>query len=565
MGRFALLYWLAALAGLVASGAAAAHSVELGELTCTAGADSLEAALDYTPDELRCTGDRFGDRDRFVRTSALLKGKILPATSGLVWQTEASDFASMLVRFTFADGTRRIVDVDPQMAARNWFAGNRFDIPVPEEATPLVAVDTVVETPHAKATLGQARILTERESNRAHYVRSLGYVLVLGLLFLPLVYDLLFYRILRQSFILWHFAMVTAMVAYTLLHSGLVFVPFPDFPLDMRWRLTSVCFVTAMACAVMMLRGLIEQKHLGRRLSLALVIAALIPAAVKLVSLIAGDALRLTINPVYLMSFLPAALIVIGVAMASLAKGSRGARWALLGFVPLIAAGILRLLQALEWIHLPFTVEDAVFLGLVLLAVITAMGVGDRFLTLKEDRDQARTQAIRLGQMANTDGLTGLANRRAFDMIVRLKTGQGLIVADVDHFKAINDEHGHQVGDAVLCHVATLLRGALGDRPSARIFRLGGEEFAIIVEAIEGHELMNVAEQLRETVARTDAKSVEFDLPQTHISLGAVLGHGQLMHQAFADADAALYRAKNGGRNRTVLHSAPAGEEPAQA
>ena len=151
MGRFTVLFLHVLIAGwlvVAISGPARAHSVELRPITCTAGAESIEQALSYTPDELRCSGDRFAERDRYVRTSAQLNGHVLPTGSGLVWQTEASDFASMLVRFTYADGTRRVVDVDPQMGVRNWFAGNRFSVPVPKSASRLAVVDAVIERPY---------------------------------------------------------------------------------------------------------------------------------------------------------------------------------------------------------------------------------------------------------------------------------------------------------------------------------------------------------------------------------------------------------------------------------
>ncbi|MBU0669221.1 MAG: GGDEF domain-containing protein, partial [Alphaproteobacteria bacterium] len=250
-------------------------------------------------------------------------------------------------------------------------------------------------------------------------------------------------------------------------------------------------------------------------------------------------------------------IVAVAVAVA-LAHGSRGARRAALGLSVLMVIGSLRLLVGLELLEFGFALEDSVFAAMVVLAIFTSLGVGDRFLALRDDRDQARTQAIRLGRMANTDGLTGLANRRAFDMVARLTNGQGLLLADIDHFKAVNDEHGHQIGDAVLCRVAAILRDELNEHPGARVYRLGGEEFAVVADTSDRHELMHLAEKLRQTVASVQGITVSVDLPAVTISLGAVLGHGQLMHQAFADADAALYQAKDGGRDCSVLYIAGA-------
>ncbi|MBU2341209.1 MAG: GGDEF domain-containing protein [Alphaproteobacteria bacterium] len=544
--------------GLLWAGPVAAQPLPLRSLTCTAGAESARAAFDLPRGELRCSGNRFGHRDLFVRTSVHFRTTALPASSGLVWQTEASDFSSMLVRFTYADGTRRLIDVDRQMAARNWFAGNRFDVPIPDEGAALVAVDTVVERPYSAATTAKARILTPARSAEMHYLRSLAYVLVIGLLILPLIYDLLFYRILRQPFVLWHLAMVSAMTCYTLLQSGLIFEFVPDLELGLRWRATALAFVLALSSAVMVVRGLIEDRLLSKRMNAALVVAALIPVVVKIIALLGGEALRITVNAWLMASLIPSAGIVAVAVAVALARGSRGARWAALGLSVLMVIGSLRLLVGLELLEFGFALEDSVFAAMVVLAIFTSLGVGDRFLALRDDRDQARTQAIRLGRMANTDGLTGLANRRAFDMVARLTNGQGLLLADIDHFKAVNDEHGHQIGDAVLCRVAAILRDELNEHPGARVYRLGGEEFAVVADASDRHELMQLAEKLRQTVASVQGITVSVDLPAVTISLGAVLGHGQLMHQAFADADAALYQAKDGGRDCSVLYIAGA-------
>jgi diguanylate cyclase (GGDEF)-like protein len=556
---YSVLARLVCALGLLCAAPSAAQTLALKPLTCTGGAQSARAAFDLGGDELRCSGGRFDHRDRFVRTSVEFEQRVLPGGSGLVWQTVASDFASMLVRFTYADGTQRLVDVDRQMAARNWFAGNRFDVPIPDEAAPLVAVDMVVERPYSAATAAKARILTQARSAELHYLRSLAYVLVIGLLILPMIYDLLFYRILRLSFVLWHLGMVAAMSCYTLLQSGLIFELIPDLELGLRWRATALAFVVALSTAVMVVRGLIEDRILTRRMSGALIVAAAIPALVETVALVSGEAFRITVNAWLMASLLPSALIVTMAVAVALARGSGGARWAALGLSVLVALGFLRLLVGLGLADFGSALEDAIFAALVVLAIFTSMGVGDRFVALRRDRDRARDQALRLGQMANTDGLTGLANRRAFDIVVRLSAGQGLLLADIDRFKAVNDKHGHQVGDAVLCRVAAILRDALNGQPGAQVYRLGGEEFAIVADTLDGKTLMHLAEKLRQKVVTVAGPGIPVDLPKVTVSIGAVLGHGQLMHQAFADADAALYRAKDSGRDCSVLYNAGAG------
>src|SRR5690606_19851649 len=108
--------------------------------------------------------------------------------------------------------------------------------------------------------------------------------------------------------------------------------------------------------------------------------------------------------------------------------------------------------------------------------LFTMLGMADRFVTMKRERDRARTAADLLEHLSETDPLTGLLNRRAIEQqFERLRT-EGfttLAVIDLDHFKTINDANGHAVGDAVLKAVAEALQAG----PNIRAYRLGGEEF----------------------------------------------------------------------------------------
>lgn len=173
--------------------------------------------------------------------------------------------------------------------------------------------------------------------------------------------------------------------------------------------------------------------------------------------------------------------------------------------------------------------------------------------------------------MARTDGLTGVANRVAFDQALngeldRLERTGGslaLVLCDLDHFKHVNDEFGHQVGDAVLSEAARTLRGAC--RTYDVVARYGGEEFAVIMPLTTSDVAADVAERLRQAVAEiTDPVDVT-------MSLGlAVATEPVAARDLIAAADRALYRAKRDGRNRlelarTVSSPAPPGSGVQQA
>jgi len=176
---------------------------------------------------------------------------------------------------------------------------------------------------------------------------------------------------------------------------------------------------------------------------------------------------------------------------------------------------------------------------------------------LKKNLDNVKKEAM-------TDGLTGLANRKAFDKQIRdwveeVSISGGtlcLLMLDIDHFKKFNDLHGHQTGDQVLRLVArTLIDGVKGRDLAARF---GGEEFAIILPETPLLAALKVADMLRRSVESKEVinKSSNENLGRLTLSAGvAQYIHGESVTDLIGRADAALYDAKNSGRNRVKAAS----------
>lgn len=173
----------------------------------------------------------------------------------------------------------------------------------------------------------------------------------------------------------------------------------------------------------------------------------------------------------------------------------------------------------------------------------------------------ARGRAVRLAaeaqKLANTDPLTGLSNRRCTfgrleTMIELASKRKGLLSAimfDVDHFKAVNDRYGHQTGDEVLVRVAELARRQA--RSGDVVGRIGGEEFVWLLPSLPNEAAARLAERLRKLV---ESGTEDVALPSVTISIGiAHFRPGDDKESLLARADAALYRAKSGGRNRVKL------------
>lgn len=161
-----------------------------------------------------------------------------------------------------------------------------------------------------------------------------------------------------------------------------------------------------------------------------------------------------------------------------------------------------------------------------------------------------------LEQAALTDGLTGMQNRRYFDDALKeyleefRRVGKpiGLMILDLDHFKQVNDTHGHDVGDEVLRAIAKCLKDLT--RYHDVVARLGGEEFAVVTPNMEADRLAKFAERLRKAIAATPIQSGNVRLKVT-ASVGlAVWDHKESAEEFYRRADRQLYEAKRMGRNR---------------
>jgi diguanylate cyclase (GGDEF)-like protein len=171
----------------------------------------------------------------------------------------------------------------------------------------------------------------------------------------------------------------------------------------------------------------------------------------------------------------------------------------------------------------------------------------------------------RVKQLAYLDGLTGIFNRRFFEMRIveeierarRYDTGMAIVMADIDQFKRLNDEFGHVLGDEVLRQVSSLFNQQL--RKIDVVCRYGGEEFAILLTQTGASLAMNVAEKLRKLVENWQFPGVP--RPVT-ISAGAAAypEHGNNRDELVKCADAALYAAKQAGRNKVCLGSLACGQ-----
>lgn len=186
------------------------------------------------------------------------------------------------------------------------------------------------------------------------------------------------------------------------------------------------------------------------------------------------------------------------------------------------------------------------------------IGAVEVFSDVSAKKDIER-RAVELENLAFCDGLTGIPNRRYVELKVKQALQEveefgrsaGLIMMDVDHFKEVNDAHGHVAGDATLKAVSKTVE--LNRRPGDIVGRWGGEEFLAIVMDVNPTVLTSIAERYRKLIAESAVPAGE-DRIQITVSLGAtLLVKGDSDQSAIHRADGLMYKSKMAGRNRTTL------------
>lgn len=226
-----------------------------------------------------------------------------------------------------------------------------------------------------------------------------------------------------------------------------------------------------------------------------------------------------------------------------------------------LMAAVPPLFALFKWIpEFPHALYAAVIVpevsGLAILTCAFAWNYHHRFLLERA-----------LKEASNTDALTGVANRRHFNVVLRREISRSerlthqcaLLMLDIDHFKKINDSYGHPTGDRVICALADICTGITRD--ADWVARLGGEEFAILLPETGPEEAFLLAERIRKDVQQHHILSADGAKVQWTISIGVASAHPD-SHQhllkecerLISHADAALYAAKNNGRNCVVRH-----------
>lgn len=449
-----------------------------------------------------------------------------------------------------SDGSARRASF-PAAALLNARSGGYFKAPLPEVKPTTRQIVVAIDQPSHQMTLEYARLASADKAEGPLRIRALILLAMLcGMVAMPIVFNAAFYRILRESFVLWHSALAFSLVMSIMLSSGMAAELFGLPAMTLSWMATLV-FGLTIASGMMFTYSFIEADRLHPLLRRTLPWCAAWAIASSLLHAAFPFVARPVQSSIYTATFAPVIAIFIWSMIDALRRGSRAAKFQAIGYAPMILVGLIRLITG---VFPALQSNDAMplfYLGCAWEVLFTTMGVADRFMAIKHQRDRARTEAELLERLAETDTLTGLFNRRAIETHFNLYRSEGfdtLAVLDLDHFKRINDACGHGVGDAVLKAAAEALRH---DR-SMRAFRIGGEEFVLL---LRGGDTYARAEHARRGISAIVAHAVPGLAGPVTASMGVTrFSIGDAADGAFTAfyerADKLLYKAKLAGRNR---------------
>lgn len=238
-------------------------------------------------------------------------------------------------------------------------------------------------------------------------------------------------------------------------------------------------------------------------------------------------------------------------------------RWAYGLVIGLVSSASLLVIGAL---YLPDGAADWYTMA-ALLGFANLMGAGSSLRLHRQQRIQyhavhtQRRVTDQLRRAADTDALTGLLTRRSFLSAAadRLLAAQqdhipcSVLFLDVDHFKAVNDRFGHSVGDQCLLHITSICRACF--RSKDLVGRLGGEEFAVLLEGVDEKAAAALSERLREQIENSDPPPPLLQTPTVTIGVAQCSLGDKDIEAALRRTDAAMYVGKGAGRNRVILAS----------
>ena len=468
---------------------------------------------------------------------------------------------TMQVHAVLDDGTILSSSFSEQQVIDSWRPKGRYGLTVPGTEHPEIRsriqqVYVTIDNPPALNSVMSTELASKKKWDDLKLPLSVMFAILCGMAIMPLIYNLFFYGALRYSFMLWHSLMIAATVTYTFSSSGLIFIAFPETSLMTKMLLNHWTLAIGFAASGFFLVRFVEQEKIAPWLQTAILASAMLPVFVTAFVMQIDGGYNVHARAYYHASFLPAFFLVLYAMVHALRRGSKAIWFQVAGWTPIILFGLDRVARGMD-LYVGWTVLDyGLYFALVMETIILALGVANRILRLRQQHESTLRKQVELTLLADTDGLTTMNNRRAFEREFGRNMHEHryshLAIIDIDFFKQVNDRYGHEIGDEVLRVVGRELE-------ATRHFaaRIGGEEFTLLLKADSRDNRKKFPANTLTEICETLIRAVHDRVPEIQepvtFSVGvASIGKRASLRSVMATADRRLYDAKNNGRNQVV-------------
>ncbi|HEY9090900.1 diguanylate cyclase [Parasphingorhabdus sp.] len=481
-------------------------------------------------------------------------------------QGDSSGLSSMSVHAVLDDGSIRSASFSEREVTRSWRPKGNFGLAVPGSEDPQIRrkiqeIYVSMDNPKIASSILFMQLASKETSDNLKLPLSVMFAALCGMAIIPLFYNIFFYAALRHSFLLWHSLTIAGSVIYTFSSSGLIFIAFADASMTTKFFLNYWSLTIAIAASGFFLVRFVEPGKIAKWLESVILISAVFPVFVTALALRFDGGYNLEGRIYFHSAFLPYFFVVIYSMFHAWQRGSKAIWFQIIAWTPILCLTLDRILRGMDVYVGILSLDYALYFVLIIETIVLAFGVAHRIMQLRLKHEATLRKQIELTRLAETDGLTAIGNRRAFENAYELNRTERkykhLAILDIDFFKRINDRYGHEVGDDVLRIVGSELS-------KTRHFtaRIGGEEFALLV-ASDGRENRKAPPSAELTrICENLIRAVHCQMPiikePVTFSVGiAAIEKQSSLRSVMAVADRRLYEAKNNGRNQVISFELP--------
>lgn len=445
---------------------------------------------------------------------------------------------------------------------RSWFSREVYS-PVFYFSLPKQSAFALVRLQTMGSMQYPLRMVSDGELKRLQLDRGYLHGLFFGALSIMIFYNLFVFVMSRELAYLYYVLLISCITVFELAVSGYGYMYL--WRNDMGWVNAHVQATTVGACLTFVMlftRRVLQTQRLRKNLDKLVLAAGLISALLAIVGSFVSDlwVVRFTaLWPIVVV------MLIVYASFNAVFKRHQGARLFLLAWSGGLVGALLFSGQMQGWLPSNLITVNGLKLGIVLNVTLLSFSLVSLIQKLKQEKEHLQRKADENYQLALSDGLTGVPNRRAFDerLVEELERGKrdktpiSMLMIDIDFFKNFNDAYGHQAGDDTLIRTALVMRACLR-RPADVLFRYGGEEFSVILPDTDESGARNTAQRIMKEIRKLCIPHKESPFKQLTVSIGLAVSKNANIKAAdfIRIADEALYQSKRSGRNTvSVTHA----------